>query len=310
MRSLSRRSFLAVGGGLVLAACAKSTDGADQPFSGSEGGSGGRRGAGDRADGADQAYSGSEELTAGVVSIDPYQSTEPQRLGFVVLRNNGDFAAGPATTVALKAPGEARFATPVTADLHQEGLADRRGVYVIEAALAAAGVWYARLTIEDKRVEVAFQVAPTSEVVIPGQPAPRAPSPTFTETLGVDPICTQVPPCPLHTISLADAIGNGKPVAVMFATPARCQTEYCGPVLTQLLDVMGPYEDEIQLVHVEIYQNGTTDEVVSTIGFEPGAWSLPGEPWLFGIDGAGAVVSRLDGAFGSDEVTGLLDRLR
>ena len=34
-------------------------------------------------------------------------------------------------------------------------------------------------------------------------------------------------------------IGSGKPVAVMFATPARCQSLYCGPVLDELLDVDG-----------------------------------------------------------------------
>lgn len=287
MVTVSRRSFLGLSGGLVLmAACGTSSKNSDESFT------------------------GSKELTAGLVSIDPYASTGPQRLGYVVFRNNGDFAAGPATTVALKGPGDESYGDSVTAALHQEGLPDRRGVYVIDAALPAAGVWFAQLTIDDQRVEVPFQVTATPEVVIPGQPAPRAPSPTDSNTLGVDPICTQVPPCPLHTVSLADVIGNGKPVAVMFATPARCSTEYCGPVLTQLLDVMGPYEDEIQLVHVEIYQNSTTDEVVSTIGFEPGGWALPGEPWLFGIDGAGNVTARLDGAWGDNEVISLLDQLR
>lgn len=287
MPSLSRRSFLALGGGLVLAAaCAKSSDQADE------------------------AFAGAEELTAGLVSIDPYQSTEPQRLGFVVFANNGDFAAGPATTVALKGPENTSFSAPIAAELHQEGLPDRRGVYVIDVALATAGIWDARLTIAGERIGVPFQVAAESDVVIPGQPAPRAASPTFTDSLGVAPICTRIPPCPLHTVSLGDVIGNGTPVAVMFATPARCETRYCGPVLDQLLDVLGAYGTEVQFVHVEIFQNSTTDEVVSTIGFEPGGWALPGEPWLFGIDGAGNIVNRLDGAFGTDEVTGLLDQLR
>ena len=100
-------------------------------------------------------------------------------------------------------------------------------------------------------------------------------------------------------------IGSGKPVAVMFATPARCQTMYCGPVLTELLGVMAPYRDRVEIVHVEIYKDQTSDALVPTVD----AWKLPGEPWLFGIDGAGTVVGRLDGAFGTDEVQDLLGRL-
>ena len=61
---------------------------------------------------------------------------------------------------------------------------------------------------------------------------------------------------------------------------------YCGPVLTELLGVMAPYQDRVQIVHVEIYKDQTSDALVPTVD----AWALPGEPWLFGIDGAGTVV--------------------
>ena len=53
--------------------------------------------------------------------------------------------------------------------------------------------------------------------------------------------------CPLHDVSLADVIGKGKPVAVMFATPALCQSQYCGPVLDELLDIMAPYHDKVDV---------------------------------------------------------------
>ncbi len=39
------------------------------------------------------------------------------------------------------------------------------------------------------------------------------------------------------------------------------------------------------------------------------AWSLPSEPWLFTIDGAGTIVSRLDTAFGTKEMKLALDQL-
>ena len=84
--------------------------------------------------------------------------------------------------------------------------------------------------------------------------APRAASPTTADTLGVDPICTRDPACPLHTQSLSTVIGAGKPVAALFATPARCQSKYCAPVLDEFLDVIKGYGDRIVPVHTEIYQ--------------------------------------------------------
>jgi hypothetical protein len=91
----------------------------------------------------------------------------------------------------------------------------------------------------------------------------------------------------------------------MFATPARCQSRYCGPVLDQLLAIRRDYEQRVALIHVEIYQNATTSELVSTVQ----RWNLPGEPWLFGIDRTGRIAGRLDGAMGTDEVRTLLDRI-
>ena len=91
----------------------------------------------------------------------------------------------------------------------------------------------------------------------------------------------------------------------MFATPTRCQSQYCGPVLDQLLAVMNDYASKITLVHVEIYVNATTTAVIPTVA----AWHLPGEPWFFGVDAAGMFTARLDGAMGTDEVRKVLDDL-
>ncbi len=86
---------------------------------------------------------------------------------------------------------------------------------------------------------------------------------------------------------------------------AFCESRYCGPVLDDLLTLVGQFQDRITFVHVEIYtslQGGTTVPAVD-------AWGLPGEPWLFGVDATGSVVSRLDGAFGHDEQQQLLQGL-
>lgn len=283
--AMSRRSFLvATGGLLALAAC-----GGASSDSSSSSSTGATRG----------------HLDAGRLSIEPYVSTEPQRFAFALSDDYGDFVSGPAATIAFQAPG-APLGAPQPTVLHTEGLPSGRGVYVVETPFPTAGIWNSRVSVPGHpAAAMAFEVAAQPSVPVPGESAPRAASPTVADTLGVDPICTRQPPCPLHTVSLASLIGSGRPVAVMFATPARCQSRYCGPVLDELLEIDQPYGDRIAFVHCEIYADSTSEDLVPTVS----AWNLPGEPWLFTIDGSGRIVQRLDGAMGTDEVRSALDQL-
>ena len=75
--------------------------------------------------------------------------------------------------------------------------------------------------------------------------------------------------------------------------------------LDEFLDTIKAYGDQIVPVHIEIYQKPTGTALVPTVE----AWRLPSEPWLFGIDAAGTVQSRIDGAFGGLEMKALLDAL-
>lgn len=281
--SLDRRSFLAALGGLTLAAaCGASSKSGGTTSSARQNG-----------------------LSAGLLSIEPFLSTDPQRLAFALVSDNGGFVSGAPATLAIKPPGGVLMPAMATR-LHAGGLPKGRGVYVVEVPFPRVGVWQGKVhVVGHPDPTLVWQVNGQPVVPIPKGAAVRAPSPTTANTLGVDPICTRQPACPLHTVSLDKVIGSGTPVAVMFATPARCQSRYCGPVLDQLLSVKRAYEDHIHLVHVEIYKDSTSNDLVPTVN----AWSLPGEPWLFGIDRTGKVTARLDGAMGTDEVKALLDGL-
>lgn len=281
---LSRRSFLLVTGGVVLlAACGDD----DSP-----------------ASSADDAGREFTEVAPGIVSSDLYVSAQPQRLAFVLLAKEG-YASGSPVRVAVAPPGE----TPsefVDAVARGDGLPRFRGVYTIEPTLATAGTWEGLLEYEGERRPFVFEVKQDAAVPAVGAPGPRAASPTVTDPLGVDPLCTQDPPCSLHTRSLDTLVGQGRPVAILFGTPARCQTAYCGPVLEVLLPLVEEYRDAVDVVHVEIYRDSQSDALVPTVE----AWGLPSEPWFVGVDAAGTIVARLDGAFDRSEMRAVLDELR
>jgi hypothetical protein len=244
-------------------------------------------------------------LNAGRLSVESWRSSRPERFAFALSTDTGEYASGPPATVALRAP-DGRTSAPLPTELHTDGLPAGRGVYVVRTAFTTAGVWNATVQVAGHPdAKMAFEVARRPSAPAPGAKAPRVASPTVRDPLGVDPICTRDPPCALHHESLADVIGAGKPVALMFATPALCQSRYCGPVLDQLLAVAAPYRDRVTFVHCEIYRSTQAQELVPTVT----SWGVPGEPMLYGIDGTGVVTARLDGAMGSDEVEALVSAL-
>jgi len=242
-----------------------------------------------------------------VLSSDLYASPQPQRLVFALAHSSAkgmQYASGPAVAARFQGPGGSWSAFAPTA-FDRARLPKGRGVYVARPVFDQPGVWRVEARARDQKVPFTLQVNTAPVTVVPGMAAPRAASPTRTDTLGVDPICTRDPMCPLHTQSLSAVIGAGKPVAALFATPARCQSQYCAPVLDEFLDVVKDYGDQIVPVHTEIYQAATGTKLVPTLD----AWHIESEPWLFGVDATGTIQSRIDGAFGGTEMKALLDAL-
>lgn len=270
---------------------------------------------GDSSDASDA----SGAFFAGRLSADNYASPEPQRFAFALQKDNR-FFAGPPTEIAFGTPevyatleeGQDESAIPdseltpfVETTLREEGLPENRGVYDTEATFTDDGIWFGRVRVEGESADLPFPVKALPEGLVVGDVAPPAPSPTPTDPLAVDPICTRSPGCGLHTVSLDQVVGAGRPVAVMFATPAHCRTQYCQPVLDLLLDLRGEFQNRVELVHVEIFQNDSTQELVPTLE----AWRLLSEPWLYGVDGAGTITERIGGAFDRSQVRELLQRL-
>jgi hypothetical protein len=243
-----------------------------------------------------------------VLASDLHASTQPQRMVFALSHSGSkgiQYASGPSVSVRFRAPGGTAWTPLAKTAYDRAGLPKGRGVYVAFPTFDTPGVWKVEARAQGQQIPFTIQENPQPVTLVPGAAAPKAASPTTTDTLGVKPICTRVPMCPLHTQSLSTVIGAGKPVAALFATPARCQSQYCAPVLDEFLKVIGDYGDQIVPVHIEIYQAPTGTALVPTLD----AWQVQSEPWLFGVDAAGTIQSRIDGAFGGTEMKALLDAL-
>ncbi len=290
---MSRRAFMALGGGaLLLAACGGSSS---SPKGASGSGS-----------------SGPSGLSAFRMEIEPYVSPTPQRFAFILINNkNQAYASGPKASLSIAPPG-GHHGAPMPATLHTDGLPAGRGVYVVEPTLTTPGNWRGKVSIEGHPdAELAFPVSANPDTPTVGSMARVLATPTTAAPLGTNPLCTRTDaqnnpaPCSFHQTSLDQVAGKGTPVVVMFATPARCQSRYCGPVLDQLIASAPQYAGRITPIHVEIYKDLRSNDLVTATD----AWlGASGEPWIFAMDGTSRITGRLSGAFATDEIRALLDK--
>jgi hypothetical protein len=138
-----------------------------------------------------------------------------------------------------------------------------------------------------------------------GQKAPVIDTPTVGQVSNISQIDTRVPPDDMHNDDLADVLGK-KPVVLLFATPALCQSRVCGPVTDEAEQVKQQYGDRVAFIHQEVYNNNQIND-----GPRPQmtAYGLSTEPWCFIIDRNGKVSTVLQGPFGVQELEAAVQKV-
>ena len=181
-----------------------------------------------------------------------------------------------------------------------------KGMWVAPASFPETGPWGAQVSLDagdgsPKVARMSFSVIDKFSAPGYDEPAPRSVSPTDQEVGGdTSHICSNSPPCDLHTTSIADALQPAdKPLVALFATPALCTSATCAPELQAVQQLHTTYAEAANFIHVEIYQypfDGlhtapTVDE-----------WHLPSDPWTFIVDKTGIVRDRFEGAAPFEEL--------
>ncbi len=181
---------------------------------------------------------------------------------------------------------------------------DARGLYVAQMNVPTTGVWGVVVIADgfEPSDAAAVQIVDAAVIPVAGVGAPRSTTPTGAE-FDLAEISSDPTPNPrFYEASLADVIGNGTPVVVVFATPALCTSAACGPMLDVVDGVASDFEN-VEFVHVEVYTN-LDAQAGEELELAPAIleWGLPSEPWVFVMDGDGVVSSAFEGAINADEL--------
>ncbi len=235
----------------------------------------------------------------------------PQRLVMAeVDPESSAFIGGPdeEVTVTFTGPSDAAQTVPAEWVWSIEGV---RGFLIARPDFDAPGAWTAAITSPRGTTgETTFSV--NADIPIPevGEPVPASETRTSPE-FELESITTDPDPEPsFYEMTVAEAISNGTPALVVFATPAFCQTAVCGPTMEIVKEAVEG-RSGFDVIHVEIFENvdsegeGRLIEVPAVI-----EWGLPSEPWIYVVNADGVATARFEGAVSPEELGAALDALK
>lgn len=187
-----------------------------------------------------------------------------------------------------------------------------RGVYIVPLRLPHAGEWGIAFEIDDgtRREEVRFRFSVRERAAAPAKgDLARA---SRTRSLGDAPLAELTsdpnPEPALYQLSLAEALAQGRPLLLVFATPAFCHSRACAPVLEAVKSVWRARAGELIALHVEVFENPHQPEQLREApAFVE--WRLPSEPWTFVIDHQARIYTAYEGAVSAAELVQDVDEV-
>lgn len=188
---------------------------------------------------------------------------------------------------------------------------DVQGIYVAQVVFERSGSWGLEILARQgggpvavSRVTVHVLDAPRTPAL--GTPAPRSHNLIASDVTDLRHIDTSDPPDPrLHQVRIADAIDQGKPQVIVFATPRLCTSRICGPVVDIVRLLLPTYGDRVVFTHQEIWQDFATQRLFPTVE----EWRLQSEPWIFVVDAQGLIRAKFEGLTTLREITAALQHI-
>lgn len=189
------------------------------------------------------------------------------------------------------------------------------GVYVAQVNFDRPGSWGVEITGSTRDgqaipvLDPLLAVRERSASIGIGQPAPPSRQPLLSDVAGdIGQIDTSNPPDPdMHQMTIASAIGSGRPTVISFSSPAFCVSQTCGPTKDIVDQLYAQHKGQASFIHVEPYdvpraRKGEALSPVPTMG----EWGLTTEPWTFMVDKTGRVAAKFQGIVDIDELEAAL----
>ena len=185
--------------------------------------------------------------------------------------------------------------------------------YLAEVTFNRNGPWLGMAILKTDDGFEAARITPSPvvgqypNVAAVGTKAPRVSTLTPADVGGdLSRIDTRQPPSSMHDDNFKDVAGK-KPVVLVFATPALCQSRVCGPVVDAAEQVKDEVGDGVVFIHNEVFNENDPKK-----GIQPqlAAFGLQTEPWFFLINKDGTIQRRIEGAIGVDELRADVEQLK
>lgn len=222
-------------------------------------------------------------------------SGKDERLAFGIVGKDGLLARDGTVRLWLAPDQTSPALGPFKATFRGDGLGDR-GVYDVSVTFPKDGSYLALVerVADGETLLGASSVKVGKSNAMPkiGEAAISTQTPTTENARGVDPICTQKPPCSMHQRSLADALAANERIALIFATPAFCQSQLCGPEV-ETVEAVAADTNGVTFIHVEVFRDDEADTIRNGI-VAPAmtAWQVTEEPAIYYIGTDGTIVHR------------------
>ena len=179
-----------------------------------------------------------------------------------------------------------------------------RGVYVTRLSFNQPGSWELEATVpsadgDGASIRFPVEVAESSAAPAVGDPAPRSVSRTIDDVESLRDLTSGATPDPaLYTSSIDEALDDGRPLMIVFASPGFCTNALCGPQVEVMSELRARYPDAASYIHIDIYENPQQlrEGDIAAARRTPllDEWGLDTDEWTFIIDAAGRVTDRFE----------------
>jgi hypothetical protein len=238
-----------------------------------------------------------------------------ERYAFALTTNAGKFVYAPTAIYIASNPGAPASgpylapADPMTVQpqyrsKQNAGPGGIQAIYAAQVPVSKPGTYFVLALTKGPSGLIGatgeLAAAPSTQIPGVGDRPPDIATDTSATVHGDETLLTtRLPPENMASVSFDQVLGK-KPVALLFSTPQLCISRVCGPVTDVSVQVQHRFGGQVTFIHQEVYVDNQPNK-----GLRPQlkAFHLRTEPWLFVINRQGKIVTRLEGAFGTNEVT-------